>query len=175
MMIQFNISSVQGQLLFELAGSLEGFRFFQAGIATKSIYSTFTCPICRHRILPREVDNLEVWSGITYNPLLILPFPMNGATLSQIIEEEFVTEADIPYNCEGRGSCGAKNIGKKSKTNMLMECPYFILVSVTRRIMGTQDRIGDLLSLGETSVTINANTEHKKTFQLIGSLKVWFI
>ena len=126
---------------------LPGFQFFQFGTATKSVYSTLVCPVCR---LGREQRSPEIWSPMVLNPLLIVPFPTQGKTLEDIVKQEFETENGISFDCQ-HGACGAKNIGTKSKTTMLLQCPYSLIVSVTRRVQGTDDRIHQKIELGNQS------------------------
>ena len=103
------------------------------------------------------------------NPLLIVPFPTNGETLEDVIQKEFQTENGITFDC-GQGQCNAKDIGTKSKTTMLLQCPYVLIVSVTRRIQGTTDRINDKIELGNQSFAIHQGTDHQKSFQMLGSI-----
>ena len=106
-----------------------------------------------------------------FRSLIYLPFPTRGESLEDVLKREFETERGIPFDCPNpNGTCGARSIGVKSKTQILQTCEMGLFVSVTRRHHRTQQRIPNPITINDHIVTLHQNTAYESSYQLIGAI-----
>ena len=156
----------EGQLFFELLANIPEFKFVQMGISSYVEYSTLNCPICRRRV-SKGLKSREIWTNVTYEPLLLVQFPRNGSNLHDTVIREFVPE-QIKIDCT---HCQAKNIGTKTKTQFLLEAPYALLVSVQRHDPINNTRIQDPIDIGPKTICLHPGTQHEKAYEMVGSIE----